>query len=832
MSMEFPLSQSQRTQSFQMPQAPEDERDAFVSGFSELAYRAFQKSQPELMGSVLTFRVLDVDVEEGRGIGTFIVQYEQDIVFVPCVVSDNAVKPLDMFYSRTADRFYPFTTSWLQESTKGGVNQLGRGVKPPKSMPTDVDIRNLVVPPTTGRYSYAADVSEGAWLPFVVALKKEASAEAPANPQFLNVLDRAPDHVKTAFIRMLERKPKIAKLFGEFYGAKKIAAVLTRRTKTAQTHRVEVPMKHDVFIMTTATPVHQIKEKLPPTEAALAYQSIRTTGFYVKDTRRSTDDLLTFAETDLRLTQPTSPGVYNVYMANGDMERCIIVPNPMNIHRHRSDEARFPRGYYQDDRNRPKGLKLQRGFLVLFPDGRYTVMDDMVAEAVIDVAHSDVERFVSSMTKDAPGNGQQGVLISAANMDIRATQPMFAQNVVDADGRITFEGEFHHTVIINKRLSGNGVIYPQDQDTLMFAASFRWFPLKKMLNNSQILSSPTSVLTSIEHRLEKKGAQRVRVKKAGREFVVGNDRTTVHGVKAVEKIANTYNLTVKEASEIVSIVGAGVPVSMWRMKRAQGETLDPNAPPQPDPNAMPQGPPPGPSGLDLATNEKLQQIAGQIAALQQMQQILTEVQQRAQMIDQGGGAMAAPAAAAGMMAGPGTMSGQPPMVPAPMGGAPAPAPAPPAGAAPQGAVPAGGGMMPAGAPQPPQQPVPPPVMPEEEPSPQNLEQQVNPDFIQSAAGLQDQGIFDATAIASLAKQKGVRELIQNHTPALEKAMDDAGRILLLLYIKEIEVKQQIGSEAYEETEQRVRDVFKGLGDSVLSLNRYSDQMASGAGRRI
>lgn len=74
MSMEFPLSQSQRTQSFQMPQAPEDERDAFVGGFSELAYRAFQKSQPELMGNVLTFRVLDVDVEEGRGIGTFIVQ--------------------------------------------------------------------------------------------------------------------------------------------------------------------------------------------------------------------------------------------------------------------------------------------------------------------------------------------------------------------------------------------------------------------------------------------------------------------------------------------------------------------------------------------------------------------------------------------------------------------------------------------------------------------------------------------------------------------------------------------------------------------------------------
>jgi hypothetical protein len=833
MSMEFPLSQSPRTQAFQMPQSPEDEKDLFTQGFSELAYRAFQKSQPELMSNVLTFRVLDVDVEGGHGIGTFILQQDQDIVFVPCVVTDNAVKPLDLFYSRTNDRFYPFTTEWLREAAKGNVNQLGGGVRPPKTMPTDVDIRNLVVPPTTGRYSYASDLTDDAWLPFVVALRKEKVAEQYEGPQFLGVLSATTDGFKVAFAQLLERRPKVAKMFAEFYGASKIASVLSsRRTKTAQEHRKEVSMKASVAVMTNATPLDQIKRELKPGEAAKAFQQIRLHGFYVKDPRPSTDDLFSFAETDLHLTQPTSAGIYNVYLAKGTVERCVIVPRPVSVHRRRSDEARFPMGYYHDDRNRDKGLGLRREFLVLFSGGRYALMDDMVAEAVTDVAHADIEKMVDSLTKATPGNNERGLLISAADMDIRATEPMTASQVVSAGDRVTFQGAYHHTVIMNKKLKGNGIVYPQDSDTFMVAASFRWFKCGDQMTNSEILSTPGSIFRTVEHNLEKKGAERVLVKRAGRDFVVAGDGKPVASFKAVEKIANTYNLRVKEASEIITMVGAGIPVSLWRVKQAQGESLDPNAPvdpavPQQDPNA----PPPPPSGLDLATGEKLQQIAGQIAALQQMQQILTEVQQRAQMIDQGGGASAAPAAAAGMMAGPGTMNGQQPMVPMPMGGGQGQPD--PSQLAPQdpsqmgGAVPPGGGVVPQGAPPgPPEPPPPPPVMPEGPVSSQNLEQQMNPAFLQNAASLQDEGVFDAAAIASMARQTGIRDLIQNYTPAVEKAMDNLGRMLLLFYMKEGEIKAQIGSEAYEETEQKIRDVFRGLGEAILALTQYSDQMSS------
>jgi hypothetical protein len=123
-------------------------------------------------------------------------------------------------------------------------------------------------------------------------------------------------------------------------------------------------------------------------------------------------------------------------------------------------------------------------------------------------------------------------------------------------------------------------------------------------------------------------------------------------------------------------------------------------------------------------------------------------------------------------------------------------------------------------------------MAEEEPSPEMMEQQINPAFLQDAASLQDQGIFDAAAISSMAKQKGARSQIQNYLPTVERAMDNMGRMLLLFYMQEGEIKEQIGAEAYTETEQKVRDVFKGLGDAVLALNQYSDQMTPVGSRTV
>jgi len=126
-------------------------------------------------------------------------------------------------------------------------------------------------------------------------------------------------------------------------------------------------------------------------------------------------------------------------------------------------------------------------------------------------------------------------------------------------------------------------------------------------------------------------------------------------------------------------------------------------------------------------------------------------------------------------------------------------------------------------------PPPQPVMPKE-PNPSLFAEQVAPQFLDQAMQLDQDGVFDASAVASLANVRSIRDLLQNYTPALDNALDRLGRTLLLIYVKSRQFRERIGEEAYTSLEQVVRDVFRMLGDAVLSLEQYGDQLLPAGAR--
>ena len=117
-----------------------------------------------------------------------------------------------------------------------------------------------------------------------------------------------------------------------------------------------------------------------------------------------------------------------------------------------------------------------------------------------------------------------------------------------------------------------------------------------------------------------------------------------------------------------------------------------------------------------------------------------------------------------------------------------------------------------------------PVMPQA-PTPDTLAQQVNPTFLNDAALLGDPQVFDAAAVAAFARPKALREIFQNYAPSLDGAVDKLGRALLLLYTQTRDVREKIGDEAHRDLEQRVRDVFRSLGDTLSLLREHGDQLA-------
>jgi hypothetical protein len=139
-----------------MPPSEESQRGYFEQQFGQMAYQAFSSKFPDLMHDVVTFKVLDVDMTKSSGVGAFILEKNGEFVYIPAVISDNMLKPFDLMYVKSKDIFLPLSSQWMEEIAKSTISNMGEGTKLPETVATDVDIRNLVVPPTTGRYSYAS----------------------------------------------------------------------------------------------------------------------------------------------------------------------------------------------------------------------------------------------------------------------------------------------------------------------------------------------------------------------------------------------------------------------------------------------------------------------------------------------------------------------------------------------------------------------------------------------------------------------------------------------------------------------------------------------------
>jgi hypothetical protein len=97
--------------------------------------------------------------------------------------------------------------------------------------------------------------------------------------------------------------------------------------------------------------------------------------------------------------------------------------------------------------------------------------------------------------------------------------------------------------------------------------------------------------------------------------------------------------------------------------------------------------------------------------------------------------------------------------------------------------------------------------------------QINPQFMDSAAQMNDQGAFDTAAVASLLESPELSEVVSGYLPELETALDNLGRILLSLGMREDELKAELGKDTFVGIENNVRRVFKGLGGVIMKLNQ-------------
>jgi len=866
--MPFDLTQSPRAQDMQAQSqgpAPDDEDAIFKDSIGKLAYKTLIKSFPEMAGDVVTFKVLDAEARSGRGIGAFVVKQPQGVIYIPAVVSDNAMKPLDMFYCRRHDAFFPLTPDYLRMTTKGALTDIGTPVERPSSLRSNASIMPYV-PGLSGmgglgnggaggRFVYAEAVDPAT--PFREVATNDGHGSY--GPKLAEVMSKASDSVKLAFARCLNDHPRLRARAVEIYGKTKLAEMVapkdgkeykqhigggayavwptraafdrkekSRIIKEKKAAYAEAPVKKDVFMMTAATPIQQAKKELDPGETAAAFKAVAYHGYYMKDRRKKTDSVFAFAEGTQQYETPSEPGVYTVFLRTGPA-MALVIPNPVCVggcHRALKDDS------YASAKETLARVRTAGNFLVIFKDGKSVTVDKLVAEARhAQSTVKEIKKFLGDKLTDAPENNSYGCAIYLGGMTVRATEPCSPWHVASSDGVTTFDA-CGTTITIDHHRDDARVFATTEPALIRLGGSFKWLRLSRDydLSSKHFLVSQDEVARFAEYALAKSGAKPVEVKTAGDGYVVGGRGRAVARAEALYKVATEYNISLPYAETALQLAERREPVSLW-VKKAEGEGAPVAQSDVGQGPATPAPPPPAPSPVDLAVAEQMQLLQQQAASIQQQMQSLQTVQSRAQQIASGGGAMAAPVGAASMMAG----GAQPPMDPSqgqpPMDPSQGQPPMDPSQMAPQG-QPQGQPPMDPSQGQPAMDPSqgqePPMAAMTEEPSPDNIEAQINPQFLGSAAQLNDDNVFDAAAVASIAQQKNLGNLTQAYTPSLEKALDNLGRILLLFYVNESDLKESMGQDAYNDTEEKLRDTFKGLGDVMLNINIEPGQIGSTA----
>lgn len=857
---------SPRTQAFvQGAPSGDEETKLFEEGLSQMAYNVLVSKFPDLIQNVVTFKILETDIENGAGAGAFVVQHDNETLYIPVVMADNQIKPLDMFYHKGLNVFLPLNNDWLDEVSQLTLDETGEALDAPKSLRRNVDTRNIMIPPTTGRYAYAAARNEPLTDAVIEAdlyrmLEHTVKEAAHTEPRLVQFLTAAPETVKEAFYNVLKSRPRLAASVATLYGLDNIAGAL----ETTKTASATSPKGGALFVADKDTPATKFKEVWGD-KAPEAYQGVLLNGYAAKDNRVNTDSAVQIQGED-KLKTPSDTGFYRVFTSDGKKQTAFILHNPRVLTKPFSDGPEKHRGKRRDGLRHGQHNK---DFIVITRGGAWRRTSKMVAEPLDEQQKGPTAVFNAVSNEQGgqqPRVGDRGLFVVQKGQTWVGTEPFRIKSISSSGGvkRITLDDWSGTVLIQDKNAAKMGLHQPKNEPIAYIPPSARYIRLKgEPLERGELLSTASEVSRWFKSKFDAMGASTAAVKNAGAgEFQV--DTTRVQGpVQAMKYAALHYNISFGEAEELVKQAAARphghtrayilTPAMLEKMGQVP-MMGDPAAaggggmPPGGDPAAMAGGapmdpamaggappPPAPPSPLDIAMGEAQTQIQQQMADLQQQSmalqdkaQTLQMVQQRAQEVATGGQEAvqqgAAPMPPPGMEGG-GMPPGGDPAAMAGGGMPPGGAPPPGAGGGMPGPAPemAGGGGMEAAGMSPGMEGGMPPTaqatMNTESPSAMEIQQQVNPQFLEGAAGMDDAGTFDAAAIASMAQSPSFRDMVVDYVPTLERALDNLGRILLTMWMQEGELKERLGDEDYSDTEDNIRVVFEGLGKLILQINR-------------
>jgi hypothetical protein len=401
----------------------------------------------------------------------------------------------------------PLNDQWIKEVQSQPIDSLGSPSKAPPGLSSDVDIRALTLPPTTGRFVYAS--------------YSDSKIDLP------DLLSKADNNTKVAFSRFLKSNRRVLDSFVKYHGASSLKTLIPVYSKVAS-----YSGDKGWFVLTPSSSKNEFQKALGK-YAALGFNQACLKGYVAGDTRKVANLLV---ETELPLsastmarsgiTEPKSAGVYNLVKQDGSVIKCLIVPRVFNAgaphdskivaYESKSEPYLWGRTEEAGKINRDHS----REYLVITKDGKCGILNKVVALATTESIEDSgiVDEAFSS--REARNGDKLFLGMRGSNITSAAYFPegiskvsILSDDIFTAEylGRkVTSSSSMAIKVpkFVESNLSGGGsFIIPSWYSPVSVSSDY--------LSDNDFISDPSQLLGFVSQKIASLSTNSIRIKKAG-----------------------------------------------------------------------------------------------------------------------------------------------------------------------------------------------------------------------------------------------------------------------------------------------------------------------------
>lgn len=194
----------------QLGQLPESDQ-IFRQKFVELAFASLRSKFPKLVPLVITFKIIEANVETGFALATFIVRSNNDIKYIPVVLVDGVIVSCEMIYDKKTNSIMPLLPKVVDALINDNIREANLVDKPVRIDNTSNLFRQIVRPPASSQVILASTHVDLGILPNEA--KEALAVYLQNNPDILAKI--AEYYPPEALAQKLAVKPEISKVSEE-----------------------------------------------------------------------------------------------------------------------------------------------------------------------------------------------------------------------------------------------------------------------------------------------------------------------------------------------------------------------------------------------------------------------------------------------------------------------------------------------------------------------------------------------------------------------------------------------------------------------------------------